>query len=612
LSRYPAPDYMKVEKAAAKAKRRRGLGDKSEDRPVAGDPVNAKATLADRVDWLYRNAPIGLVGHVIGAIVTAGVMWGVSPRRALISWLVASLCAAIPSLAAYHLYRSSSTAADEPRTWARTYALTSCVTGTLWGMAGLVLFPAQSLGYQALLSLFLLVAGIGSVATDAVYFPAVVAFVVPCFTPLTIRLALEATDPYLWWSAGAVLITLLLLAAARSLEKLFVGALIARQAAEVAHNLAERANQEKTRFLAAASHDLRQPLTSLAINARLLGAHVPDAAGRALHESVTAAVEDLTGVLNALLDISKLDAHTVEPNIQPVAVSVVLANVHRAFEAEARAKNLTLRVRSCELFVQSNPVLLSRIVSNLVSNVVRYTPRGGVLIGCRKRTDKVSIEVWDTGVGIPHDKREEIFREFRQLGNTERDRRGGLGLGLSIARRISVLLGHGLELRSVAGKGSRFSVLAPIATANDAVTSLGHSRSWEFDPLLGATVGVIEDEAGVRRDLEALLRQWGCNVVSAESAVQLEEATGEQGALDALISDFQLCSGDNGVDAIDRLRDRFGHIPALLISGDTAPHAVRKAADMGIPILQKPFEIEALRATLCELLAAARLDDRAV
>jgi two-component system, sensor histidine kinase len=590
----------------ATVERRRVVGGEKADSEVTRVPIATAAVLTERVHWLYRNMPAAVSGYLIGALVTTGVLWRVIPRLTLLSWFVVCVCTTIPGLDAYRHYRRASASLKEPSPWARTYVLTSCVGGISWGAAGFVLFPPGSLGHQALLSLLLLGAAVGAVATDAVYFLAVAAFVIPCLTPLAIRLALEAKDLYLWWSAGAVFMMLLLLATARSLEKLFVGALVAKQAAEAAHNLAERVNQEKTRFLAAASHDLRQPLTSLAINTRLLSSHVLDAAGSTLHENVTAAVEDLKRVLNALLDISKLDAGAVEPEVQPVAVSALFEGVRRGFEGEARAKGLRLRVRSSKLVVRSDSVLLSRVISNLVSNAVRHTLQGGVLIGCRKRGDKASIEIWDTGVGIARDKWDEIFQEFRQLGNPEKDRRQGLGLGLAIARRISVLLSHSLEVNSVVGKGSRFAVLAPLTTASQAAARATLPPDWEFDPLLGASIGVIEDEASVRRDLEALLRQWGCLAVGAESTIQLGEVLSESDVrLEAVISDFQLRL-DNGLDAIEGLRAQFGDLPAVLITGDTGLHTMRKAMERGIPVLQKPFEIDALRETLRALLIAAR------
>jgi two-component system, sensor histidine kinase len=571
--------------------------------------VESTTILAQRVDWLYKNLPAAVTGHLLGAIVTLGLLWRITPRFTLLTWFACCVATTIPGLEAYRRYRHSGTPVTDPRFWARAYVVTTCLAGIAWGAAGFLLLPSASLGYAALLSLILLGAAAGSVATDAVYFPAVRVFVIPCLAPLAIRLGLEGKEFYLWWSAGAVFIMLLLLATARSLEKLFVGALVAEHAAMKAQTLAERANQEKTRFLAAASHDLRQPLTSLAINTRLLGGQVRDGTGRALHKNVTAAVDDLKRVLNALLDISKLDAGTIEANIQPVAIAGLFASVRRGFEAEAQAKKLRLRIRSSKLSVRSDPVLLSRVVSNLVSNAIHHTLSGGVLVCCRKRGDVARIEIWDTGIGIPRDKWEEIFKEFSRLESPNKDPRRGLGLGLAIVRRISDLLGHPIEVHSVVGQGSRFIVSVPVASASSTILSARPPSQWAFDPLLGANIGVIEDEENVRRDLEALLKQWGCFVVSAESAIRLEEIVEENELrLDVIISDYQLKQGD-GVEAIENLRAKFGNIPAVLITGTAKPHPMQSAMEKGIPILQKPFEIDMLRETLRELIATAHTDE---
>ena len=574
-------------------------------RLMTNTDAESRRILSQRIDWLYKNLPATAIGHLIGAIVTTGVLWRVTPRFTLLAWFACCASVTIPGFVTYRRYRRFGASASDPRAWVGAYVATTCLGGIAWGAAGFILFPPASLDYQAMLSLFLIGAAVGSVATDAVYFPAVAAFVVPCLIPLVIRLSLEAKEFYYWWAAGALFIMLFLLEAARNLEKFFVGALIAKQDAEIAYRQAARSNQEKTRFLAAASHDLRQPLTSLAINARLLGSHIQDAEGNALHENVAAAVEDLKRVLNGLLDISKLDAGVIEPNVHPMSVAVLFASMARAFEAEARAKELTLRIRSSPLTVNSDPVLLPRMLANLVSNAIHHTRSGGVLLCCRKRGDVASIEIWDTGVGIPGDQTEAIFQEFYQLAGPEKDRRKGLGLGLAIVRRIGDLLGHRIEVRSVVGKGSRFSLVVPLTNVNCAVESDPRPARWTFDPLLGASIGVIEDEASVRRDLEALLKQWGCLVVSAGSVIGLHEmiSAGDL-RLDAVISDFQL-GNENGLEAIEQLRTRFGNVPAVLITGDTGPLSVRQATQKGIPVLQKPFEIDVLRETLRTLIVAA-------
>ena len=260
----------------------------------------------------------------------------------------------------------------------------------------------------------------------------------------------------------------------------------------------------------------------------------------------------------------------------------------------------------CLSWVRSDPILLERILLNLVSNAVRYTARGGVVVGCRRRAGAVRIDVWDSGIGIPRDQQRNIFGEFYRLAGAERHGARGLGLGLAIVDRLCRLLDHPIELNSQPGRGSRFSVLVPLAAARRerAIPSLIPPEIAEANKLTGTLIVVIDDDELVRDGMARLLLSWGCQVVTAASdEAALTSLAGHDRLPDLIISDYQLAGGKTGFEAIDRLRGVLGGpIPALLISGDTAPERLREASASGHLLLHKPVSPAALRATLNHLL----------
>ncbi len=365
----------------------------------------------------------------------------------------------------------------------------------------------------------------------------------------------------------------------------------------------ELANRAKSRFLAAASHDLRQPMHALGLFVGQLNDMIQYPEARKIVDQVRASVEAMEQLLNALLDISKLDAGVLSPQIDDFPLATLLQRMENNFAAEAKAKGLRLRVLPCRLAVRSDPLLLERIVMNLVSNAVRYTERGGIIVGCRRRGKRVRIDVWDTGVGIPDDKQREIFQEFIQLGNPERDRSRGLGLGLAIVERLARLLNHRIDLASTPGRGSRFSIELPAGDVQQ-TSQVRRAPAPVTNSLSGLFVVVVDDEALVRAGMEGVLHGWGCHVVNAGSGDEALALLGEhERTPDVIISDYRLRENETGIEVINRLRTHYATaIPAALISGDTAPERLREAKDSGYPLLHKPVSPAKLRALLIYLM----------
>lgn len=364
---------------------------------------------------------------------------------------------------------------------------------------------------------------------------------------------------------------------------------------------AERANRAKSRFLAAASHDLRQPVQSLVLLLALIERQVAnDPQAHETARMMQQALGGLNGLLTSILDISRLDAGVVAPTLEPVAIGPLLARLGEEYGAKAADRHLRLRALPCAVSARADPALLERALRNLLENALRYTPSGGVLLGARRRGDKIRIDVVDSGVGVPQDKAQEIFEEFIQLGNPGRDLDKGLGLGLAIVSRLAQLLNAQIELRSVVGRGSRFSLLLPCAPAPAAE----YSRASSADPR--GKLLIVEDNLILRRGLENVAQKWGCAVFSAANAEEaLQLVRSGAAPIDAILSDYRLGAGLNGVAAAKALAEELGRaLPTLILTGETGAEAIAEIVASGFDLLHKPASADQLRAALARLFEA--------
>jgi PAS domain S-box-containing protein len=372
---------------------------------------------------------------------------------------------------------------------------------------------------------------------------------------------------------------------------------------------AENANYDKTRFLAAASHDLRQPLHALGLFVGELNTKLSTPEQRKIAGKVEESVEALSNLLDALLDISKLDAGVVSPNITNFSIRSLLDRIARDYMPLADRKGITLRVVSNSKIVRSDPLLLERILVNLISNALRYTPAGGkVMVDCRNRGGKLKIEVRDNGIGIPKSEQDSIFREFVQLANKERDRGKGLGLGLAITERIARLLQHDIDLRSAPNAGSVFAVSVPRVDTSEnelaqpvlssaAVTEHCNKKN-EFE---GLDVLVIDDNPLVRNGTQGVIESWGCRVSMAASLSEVKDIHAKAN-FDLVICDYRLPDGD-GVEVADWIMANFKTQPLfILISGDTSPEVLQLVNERGLKLLHKPVRPAKLRSLIQFLL----------
>ena len=367
---------------------------------------------------------------------------------------------------------------------------------------------------------------------------------------------------------------------------------------------AERADQAKTRFLAAASHDLRQPLQTISLLSGALSLKLTEPDLRAIVEKQQAAIQTMQKLLAALLDISRLEAGVIQPDISVFPVAELLQRLRDGFIVAAEKQDLALRIAPCSCQIRSDRTLLGQVLENLLSNAIKYTQQGKVLVGCRRHGKHLRIEVWDTGPGIPAEQKEAVFEEFYQLDNPTRNRNKGFGLGLAIVQRLSHLLKHPVEMHSTPGKGSCFSIQLPLARARlDASTDVDAHTVPEL-PLQAQArlILLIEDDTSVLQATQLLLETSGYRVSPVSDSEQALAALNT--AMPALIiSDYRLPGPWNGLELIAQIRQTAGkHLPAILITGDTSTQKLRLAEANNCRVLHKPIDPQDLQTLIQKML----------
>lgn len=584
--------------------------DTASRRPSAKPSENIDRIRAEQARTLYRNAPLGVISAASVSVLVAIALNGSGPldgsRAAL--WCLAVVGCASAHLAACAVYWRASPADSEWRRWIGLFTLIAFIEGIAWCVGAIVLTSPHDFA-QALV-LLLAWAGVvsGGIVVFGSYPPTYILFLYPAMAPhlvfafwyrypyYQLLAALEVTFlialPLIAWRFSAQLIA--------GLRLQFANLDLAEDL-RVQKELAEQANLAKSQFLAAISHDLRQPVHALGLFIGALRHRKMDEEAHRLVNFIDGSVTAMGELFTSLLDISKLDAGAVQPRFEAVALAPLLDRLCREYADEAQAKGVALRCVRRPVSVHSDSVLLERVIRNLISNAVRYTDAGGVLVGCRRRGDAVIIEVWDTGCGIPAYQHELIFREFYQVGNPERDRSKGVGLGLAIVKRTTALIGAEFSFRSEPGRGSVFRLAVALST--NAPAPLSAVEAAALTPT-GALIYVIDDDLAIQQAMRSLLGSWGHRVAvagSGQEAAALDVEHAEPPNL--IICDYRLRDEETGVAVIQRLHRQFNaSIPAILITGDTAPGRIAEAQASGFPLLHKPLSNSRLRAAIGNLL----------
>jgi signal transduction histidine kinase len=587
-------------------------------RAAAETPLDSFLLLRDHIRGTFAFNRTTLAGHAIGAIIVEIVFGGVAPRPLRIVWGIAFALVWLG-----RLWLAVRFARDEPTTTAgllarlRTWQAGVLSSGVLWGAAAW-LFSAYGSGlHQLALVLVVYTFCVACVPILAPQFRLFLLFVVLVFVPAIARVAL--TGDTLSWELAVVMtvamaMTILL---GRNYQESFdnvVGLKLRTEAlavqlgaekavADAARHEAEVANRAKTQFFTAASHDLRQPLHAMGLFAEALRArtHEPEVAH--LVNSINESVDALEGLFSELLDITRIDSGGVEVHPDNFELAEIFRKVRLHFEPAAFEKGLALRIRGGQHVALADPLLVERIVRNLLSNAIRYTSDGSVLVSCRRRGERLLLQVWDTGPGIGASERARVFEEFYQVPGTAAvsvEQKKGLGLGLAIVKRLAGLMSAPLTLRSELGRGSVFAIELPLGTTPRAERRALPGKGPIDITLDGRLIVVVEDEPAVREGLEVLLKGWGAAIVAFDSVAATEAWAATADAAPALvIADYRLENGATGIAAIGAVRKRFGAgLPAIVVTGSSMIGHDKEALEHDFHLLIKPVLPNKLRAMI--------------
>jgi signal transduction histidine kinase/CheY-like chemotaxis protein len=586
--------------------------------PCTISPALVARARADQVATLYAHVHLTSLSMGLGALILYAALWGQVSAAAMTTWCVLIAVNQAWRTALARAFARERPGADAAPRWGRYWAAGSTIAGALWGLAAVAAFPREP-ALQALLIVCLFGVVLGGLYLTAVYKPSLYGFVLPALLPLIVRVAVVG-DPVHFFLAGVMTVVLgFVLGFGHRLNDVLTRSLVIRyenidligelrertRSAVEARSAAEAANRAKSQLLAAASHDLRQPLHALGLYVAALSARARNAEWRPLIINVETAANALERQFAQLIDLSRLDAGVLTPERGSVALPALFERIVGEFAPQAAARGLAFRIAPTSLCVDSDAGLLERIVGNLVANAIRYTSHGGVLVGARRRGNRVAIDVVDTGIGIAPGDRERIFEEFYQIADRSAAPSAGrgMGLGLAIVRRFADLLGHTVELESVPGEGSRFRVLAPRARSlrlrtQRAVQAPCLPASVPRSELADRVVAVVDDDPATVDAMTTLFETWGATVVGAQTLDGLMTRIGDVARYpDLVVADLRLADGDSGIRAVRRLRDELGYpVPAIIVSGDTGTRADREARAAGLLLLGKPVVASTLEA----------------
>lgn len=571
---------------------------------MTDNPSFKKFLYAERSLALAGNRNVSLLAEFGVVLATVLVLLRSFDWQPVVVW---ALIAELASLYSWYTHRN---AGKQRESKTKTRDLNYMVLGTwlvatLWGLVPVFFFDREDI----ILVIFMvcLYAGYvsGALAVTIAYSRSFIAFALGITVPFIGRLLYEGDDLCTMIALLMVFYTSMLTYVSMNLQSLFVSN--ARSSYEneelilqLRHEklVAENATQAKSKFLASASHDLRQPIHAANLFLDILKPLQTEPKNRQILDKVTQSMQGLNKMLHGLLDISRLDAGTVENEPQDVSLNKIinpLIEEQRAGLTDVKIQNFL----GNEFSVHADPVIVERIVRNLLDNAVKYTKRGNIKMSASEAGDKVLLTIRDSGIGIPNDKLSSIFDEFTQLNNPERNRQKGLGLGLAIVKRLCTLAQFDISIISEEGHGTTVELLLPSGNGNEQ-TAPDHSEK----NLFGLRILVIDDEADIREGMQTLLEQWGCQVLVAEDKATADKLLADNDFTPkVLIADFRLRNDESGLDAIDQYRKHFGEgLITILITGDTAPERVYEASKSGAKVIYKPLDGATLRSSIQKLL----------
>ncbi len=576
----------------------------------------------DHLRALFVQTPASLVGYLIGWGLMVAMYGPLAPRAPMAAWTAALGVLLVLRLAHYLRFRRRPDADEATlRRWRVSWKALVLAQASMWAVAVWLFWGLGTPYHRTGLMLVIFSLGLASVQLLATQQKLYIAFVCVLLLPAMLRIATDTSQPWHWQLAGILGLQFVALLVMGRVQRSALDQVIGLKArteqlaaqlaaekaeADAARREAEAANRAKTQFFAAASHDLRQPLHAMGLFAEALRSRSHDAEAASLVNSINESVDALEGLFAELLDITRIDTGGVDVNPAPVALRDLFARLKLHFEPIAFEKGLSLSFRGARHVAHADPLLLERVLRNLVSNAIRYTEDGGVLVACRAHGAGLRLQVWDSGIGISASSLPQIFDEFYQVSSQrplQAHHRKGLGLGLAIVARLARLMGTAIQVRSRVGHGTVFSFELPAGQLSRPLQAAAAAPRAPLGlTLQGRQLLVVEDEAAVRDGLVVLLQAWGAGVTALESvgAVQQWLEGAPPAAPDLLLVDYRLPQGRNGLEALALLRAHWPQraLPAVLITGSTIGGHEREAAEHDFHLLTKPVLPAKLRAMI--------------
>ncbi|MCL1079621.1 hybrid sensor histidine kinase/response regulator [Parashewanella spongiae] len=572
--------------------------------------------LKDKLDVLAGNYNSIAYANIVVSIFTIYVMFDVIEHFKLYSWCgFIVLWTFIRVIVRNHYTSKKIFSSKEVDSWSLIFTILTLVAGLTWGYGGWFFIIESEPHLITFIAVTWIGMSAGSIGSNGVHFPGFLAFAMPIMLALSARIMSIGEQSYIILGFFAFSLTVGFLGFAYANHKSVLESLRLRyQNIDLLNLLEEKndalneqienvknANQQKSKFLAAASHDLRQPLQSLTLFSEVLQYNELDESSERTLGKMTQSISALNSLFNRLLDISRLDAGDIKPIIQPIPFKLIIEKLNRNFATQCATNNIKLVIQDTELVVQSDPELLLRCFSNLINNAVLHSQCELISVNVVKNNNNAVVTISDNGCGIPITDKESVFEEFHQLNNPERDRNKGLGLGLAIVKRMFTLLNHPLSLDSEPNKGTTFTVQLPISiTHTTPITSGSRRQLHDFN---NEKVLVIDDEMDIREAMENLLRKWNLHVVSIADKQELLKLLDTDYTPDIIVSDYRLPKSVTGGELIELFREtRQIKIPAMLITGDTDPKRIAEARETGLLLMHKPIQPAKLRLALTQTL----------
>lgn len=565
-----------------------------------------KEITVEQVRALYRSSVTNMIASVAASFALSLAFWDVISHTTVITWF-SLMCISQGARFVLRLYYQKKFNSENAKRFATYFAAGAGLSGIVWGASGVLFFPQSDIAFQLFLAVTLFGMGTGSVITNSAYLPAVFAFFPVSFLPLTAVLFYSGETIHI--SLGIMLLVALMALSyfaivnnrglLETLRLRFENVDLVKQLQEQKLE-AEQANIAKSKFLAAASHDLRQPLHALTLFTSVLDETIQYPKARKVVDQIRSSVDALQNLFNTLLDISRLDAGVIQVEKTDFNLQPLLDKLSNDFEPVAKEKGLRIDSPACPYAAHSDITQLEQILRNYISNAIRYTDNGEIKVTCIADGKHVTINITDTGLGIAEKDQQIIFEEFQQLSNPERDRSKGLGLGLAIVQRTAKLLGHPINVLSQSGRGSTFSVSVPQVKNIDESLTTTPDNNRGNQQANNELVVIIDDEASIREGMQNLLQQWGYEVISAADNDEAMTLIRQQNRTPAaIIADYRLREHSTGIEVIQNIQTEYDkNIPALIVTGDTSVDELREVNKSGFQVLHKPVAPIKLRAFL--------------